>query len=116
PERGVGRLFDPKPRKNWLDRRRLGRRFLRAGFEHRPELVALDVTRLDLLGPVAGDLVAGRELAERRHLIAAARWLHVRAARMESAGGWRIRGAGHVAGEQDRLALLLDGGIRDRHG
>ena len=107
------------PRETWvsraLDGRRLGDRLREAGVEDGLALVRPDRPRLDLLGPVARHLVAGRQPPQRRRLVAAARRLHVRAARMEAARGGRRGRARQVAGEQDRLALPLDDGVRDRH-
>src|SRR5262249_4954773 len=76
----------------------------------------LDLAGRYLLGPVAGDLVARADLAERRHLVAAARRLYVGAACVETARGRWIRRARDVSREQDRLALLLDHRVRNRHG
>src|SRR6266705_6446394 len=61
--------------------------FWRRSLEHGLALARLDPPLLDLLRPVARDLVAARELAQRRNLVAAARRLDERAARMEAAGG-----------------------------
>src|SRR5204862_413984 len=78
-------------------------------------LEQLDAALADLLRPVACDLVTCGELAQRRDLLAAARRLYERTARVEAAGGRRVRGAGQVAGKQDRFALPLDDRVRDRH-
>ncbi len=55
------------------------------------------------------------ERPQRRHLVAAERRLHERTARVEAARGRGVRRARQIAREQDRLALALDRGVRDRH-
>src|SRR5262249_7301390 len=75
----------------------------------------LDLARLDLLGPVASHLMALSELPKLRHLIAAARRLHVGAARVKAARLRGIRRARHIAGEPDRLSASLDNGGGNRH-
>src|SRR5205085_1820181 len=96
--------------------RRLRDRLGHARIEDGLDRVRLDPALADVLRPVAGDLVARRELAQTRHLVAAAGRLYVRATRVEAAGRRRVHGAREVAGEEDRLALALDGRIGDRHG
>src|SRR5207253_979606 len=91
------------------------RLFLRRSLEDRLALVRLDPPLLDLLGPVARDLVPARILAQRRNLVAAASRLDERAACVEATGRRRIRRTREVACEQDRLALTLDDGVGNRH-
>src|SRR5687767_14757613 len=102
-------------RSSLLDGRWFWHRLLHAGLENRLSLLGLDSAGLDLLGPVTGDDMAVRELAQRRDLGRAAGRLDVGAARMESTGARRVRRAREIAGQQDRLALRLDLRIRDRH-
>src|ERR1044072_4231481 len=97
------------------DWRRLFRRLEQRGLEDRRTLARLDPAFLDLLRPVTGDLVAGGDLAQRWDLLAAAALLDEGAARVEPSGPWRVRRARQIAGQQDRLALLLDNRIRNRH-
>src|SRR5512133_165652 len=100
---------------NSLDRRRFGHSFLRAGLEDGLAFVRLELARLDLLRPMAGDQVAVGELPERRHLGRAAGRLDVRAARVEAAGVRRVRWAREVPRQEDRFALRFHLRIRDRN-
>ena len=106
-----------RPRKQPSHRWRL----VRGGLLHRLlqdrlDLVGLDLAGLDLLGPVTGDEMPRWKRAELRHVIAAAGRLHVRAAGVEAAGGRRVCGARHVAGEKKRRATKLHLGVWDGHG
>jgi hypothetical protein len=60
--------------------------------------------------------VVALQLPERGLHVAAARLLDERAPRVEAACGRRVRRAGQVPGEQDRLPLPLDLRIGNRHG
>src|SRR3954452_10854076 len=84
------------------------------GLEGRSPLLRLQLASSDLLRPVAGDELPV-ERAEWRHLVPAPLRLHVRAACVEAATGWRIGRARQVALKQDGLALTLDHRVGDRH-
>ena len=81
-----GARDEPRRAPRRLDRWRLPGR---SGHVHelRRDLLRLDLPGPDVLRPVAGDDVVGREAAERRLLVLAARRLHVWAARVEPARG-----------------------------
>src|SRR5918995_5978605 len=99
-----------------LNGRRFGHRFLGAGLEDSFPLLGLDPARLDLLGPVTGDHMTVRELAQRRHLRRAPSRLDIRTPGVEPASVWRVGRAREIAGQEDRLALRLHLRIRDRDG
>src|SRR5262249_33185687 len=73
----------------------------------RRALVRREPAGLDVLGPVARDLVPGRELAQKRDLLAAPRRLNVWTARVEPARGRRGRGGRGGARAPDRPAPRL---------
>src|SRR5688572_16347680 len=86
-----------------------------AGLEHGLALLRPDPAGLDVLGPVARDFVTAGERPQLGPILAATRRLDVGTARVEAACGRRVRRAGQVAREEDRLAPPLYLGVGNRN-